>query len=151
MCFRKRHKAKRRVAPSYRLCRCGFRYERRKRKCPSCGKATVKRRVAKHAQTLRDDTYEDYLEIAKAIHGVTDESCNVCRKPRSKERRHDRDHDHKTGQPRGIACHLCNRSMPHWLDAHRAQLLADYLRRVEEHYTKPREPDCPSAANTTST
>lgn len=126
------------MAPSYRLCRCGYRYERRKRKCPSCGKAAPKRRVPKHAQTLRDHTYEDYLEVSRLIHGVADGSCCVCRRPKG-DRRHDRDHDHTTGNPRGLACHRCNRMMPREMDAHRAQLIANYLLRVEKFYTKPEE------------
>lgn len=128
------------MARAYVLCRCGARFERIKRKCPSCGKTRAKRRVPKHARTLRDDTYEDYVVVSKEIHGNGDESCDVCRKPKAEGRRHDRDHDHKTGNPRGLACHLDNRSMPHWLTAHRAQLIADYLKRVEDYYgnnTKP--------------
>ena len=125
------------MAPKYRLCpKCKYRYERIKQKCPNCAAARPKKRVPKHAETLRDHTYEHYVEISRLIHGVTDESCCACRRPKG-ERRHDRDHDHKTGNPRGLACHRCNRSMPHWMTAHHAQLIADYLKRVETYYTKP--------------
>lgn len=131
------------MAPRWTLCKCGARYERIKRKCPSCGKTRAKKRVPKHAQTLRDHSYEHYMEVSKAIHGVTDESCCVCRKPRSPERRHDRDHDHTTGNPRGLACHLCNRDMPRWMTAHRAKLMYEYLTRVDQYYlTKPKEDEC---------
>ena len=127
------------MAAKYRLCpKCKYRYERIKKKCPSCGKARPKKRVPKHAETLRDDSYEHYVQISKEIHGNGDGTCDVCRRPPSPTRRHDRDHDHNTGQPRGLACpgiHGCNRSMPHWLTAHRAQLIADYLKRVENYYT----------------
>lgn len=129
------------MPPKYRLCpKCKYRYERIKQKCPNCAAARPKKRVPKHAQTLRDHTYEDYINISKQIHGVEDESCCVCRKPKAEGRRHDRDHDHKTGNPRGLACHLDNRSMPHWLTAHRAQLIADYLKRVEDFYGKNTKP-----------
>ena len=133
------------MAPSNRLCACGYRYERRKRKCPSCGKAAPKKRVPKHAETLRDHTYEDYVEVSRLIHGVTDESCCVCRRPKG-HRKHDRDHDHKTGNPRGLCCHRCNRMMPHWMTPHLAQLVANYLARVHNYYlmqehTKPEGPN----------
>jgi hypothetical protein len=123
-------------------CRCGYRNERAKRKCLSCGKAKPKKRVPKHAETLRDDGYEHYVKVAEALHGVRDERCCVCGRPRSAERRHDRDHDHNTGKPRGLACVVCNKLMPHQLTAERAELIAAYLRRAEkysEHFTKPEE------------
>jgi hypothetical protein len=104
-----------------------------------CVERRPKRRVPKHAVTLRDDSYETYLEASRAIHGVTDESCCVCGKPRSQERRHDRDHGHLRGsesfaKPRGVVCVPCNRLMPRELTAARARLLAAYLERVEGWY-----------------
>jgi hypothetical protein len=108
-----------------------------------------------HKRTLRDDSYAAYVEIARLIHGVTDESCCVCSKPRSQERHHDRDHDHLTGRPRGLACagnRGCNILMVPWVtaavaqgiyiakqaarepDADRWYLIAQYLHRVEVYY-----------------
>ena len=121
------------MAPSYRLCRCGFRYERRKKKCPSCGKPAPKKRVPKHARTLQIHDYDYYKGVSKVLHGIEDESCNVCRKPRG-ERNLDRDHDHVTGNPRGLVCPLDNMLMKFTqLNAHRAQLIADYLKRAEAY------------------
>lgn len=128
------------MAPKYRLCpKCKYRYERVKRKCPSCGKARPKKRVPKHAETLRDHSYEFYCQVAEVLHGVKDERCCVCGKPRG-ERRHDRDHDHLTGFPRGLACVQCNRIMVHRLTIERAEQIVGYLKRAEkysEHFTKP--------------
>jgi len=90
--------------------------------------------VPKHARTLRDDSYDVYKKVNETIHGVSDESCGVCGKPRSQERRHDRDHDHRTGKPRGLACHICNRVMVRELTLERAQAIVDYLQRVQDHY-----------------
>jgi hypothetical protein len=113
--------------------------------------------VPRHARTLRDDSYAVYVQVARDIHGVTDESCCVCGKPRSQERRPDRDHDHKTGKPRGLVCPGvtgCNVLMLPWvtastargieaakfeadeLDAMRWSMIADYLERVETYYAR---------------
>ena len=119
------------MAKRYWLCRkCGTRLERTRRKC-ACGGKRPAPRVPKHARTLQTDSYERYVEVSKAIHGVSDESCCVCGKERSLERRHDRDHDHRTGNPRGLACHVCNRVMVKELTPERAQAVADYLSRAE--------------------
>lgn len=125
----------------YWLCRCGTRNEKPKRKCvnPDCSRSRPKKRVPQHARTLRDDSYEVYVKAAEEIHGVTDERCCVCGRPRSQERRHDRDHGHlkgdpSFGKPRGLACVSCNRLMPRELDLARARLIVAYLERVEAHY-----------------
>lgn len=132
---------RRTVAPKYRLCpKCKYRYERIKKKCPSCAAPRPKKRVPKHAVTLRDHNYEHYLAVSKEIHGNGDESCDVCRKPRSSNknnRRHDRDHDHVTGKPRGLACVTCNKLMVRDLTLERARRIVAYYERVEKHYTKP--------------
>jgi hypothetical protein len=79
------------------------------------------------------------VEIAKTIHGVEDESCCVCGRPRSLERRHDRDHDHlkgsvSFGKPRGLACVSCNRIMVRELTLERAEAICAYLRRVKTYW-----------------
>lgn len=108
------------------------------RKCQMCGLQTKpKRRVAAHAKTLRDDSYDKYLLLNEEIHGVQDE-CAVCGKPPSQERRLDRDHDHVHGRPRGLACHLCNRLMPKQLTLERARAVVAYLERVESFYESER-------------
>jgi hypothetical protein len=119
--------------------KCSHRNERAggRTKCQGCASTLPKRRVPKHARTLRDDSYAVYLKASAEIHGHTDESCDVCGKPRSQERHHDRDHDHTTGLPRGLACpgnQGCNALMPRWLTAARARAIADYLERVDAYY-----------------
>ena len=118
----------------YWVCRkCGERWERTKQKC-ACGRKRPAARVPKHARTLRDDTYQVYCDVNAVIHGVTDEACGVCGKPRGQERRHDRDHDHVTGHPRGLACVYCNKHMPRGLTLELARLVVAYLERVEVYY-----------------
>lgn len=123
----------------YWTCRkCSHRNERTSsRACGGCGERTKpKLRVPKHAVTLRDDPYTTYCKVNAAIHGVEDEACGVCGKPRSQERRHDRDHDHVTGNPRGLACVYCNKHMPRGLTLDLARLVVAYLERVEAHYAE---------------
>jgi hypothetical protein len=48
----------------------------------------------------------------------------------------DRDHDHLTGLPRGLACpgnQGCNALMPSQLTLERARLIVGYLERVEAY------------------
>jgi len=135
--------------PSTWKCKCGIRHARVRQKCPWCQMPRPPKRVQKHARILVGDTYPQFVQAARDIHGVTDESCCVCGKPRSQERRHDRDHDHKTGLPRGLACpgnQGCNALMPHWLTAERARLVYEYLRRVEEYEARRMAHSAPEVA-----
>ena len=85
-------------------------------------KRKAKRKPA-HMKAL-ELSYEQYIEINGGEH------CGICQSA-PKSRRLDRDHDHKTGRPRGLLCHLCNRALstrvtPEWLAA-----AALYLARHE--------------------
>lgn len=118
----------------YWACPCGTRNPRQNQRCtnPDCRKPRPKKRVPAHAQTLRDDPYELYVQTAQAIHGVTDESCCACGKPRTQERHHDRDHDHKTGQRRGLLCggnRGCNVLLLPYHTAAVARAIAEALER----------------------
>ncbi len=118
------------MARRYWLCKkCGTRHERTVRKCDCGGGARPKPRVPTHAKTLRDDSYEVYKKAAAEVHGIRDESCNICRRPRSQERKLDRDHDHKTGKPRGLLCVRCNRALVSWMTPEWLLAAAAYLQR----------------------
>jgi len=135
-----------------------------RRKCANtvCRATLPRPRRQLHAATLEDDSYTVYVEASREIHGVTDESCCACGKPRSPGRKHDRDHGHRKGQndygkPRGIVCggnQGCNVLMLPWVtaatargiskakfaadepDAVRWGLIAAYLARVETFYAR---------------
>lgn len=139
--------------------RCGHFNEPAHRNCrgEGCEGKRRKKRRPRNSEVLRGDTYSLFMQAAEQIHGVTDESCCVCGKPRSQERRHDRDHDHRTGKPRGLACPGntgCNMLMLPWVtasvaraiaktkgrlgepDAERWRMIADYLGRVDAFYAE---------------
>lgn len=118
----------------YWTCKCGHRNEVRtsSRKCQGCGGLTKpKRRVPKHAETLRDDSYEVYEALNQAVHAAERDACGVCGRPPSDNRRHDRDHDHRTGKPRGLACFRCNRELLRNGTLAEARLVVAYLERAE--------------------
>ena len=121
----------------YWTCRkCAYRNKRTaSRKCQGCGEATKpKRRVPKHAEVLRDTSYEMYERLSTTIHGGDPGSCGVCGKPRGESRRHDRDHDHRSGRARGLACWYCNRELLRNATLDHARAVVAYLERVEAFY-----------------
>jgi len=146
------------MAKKYVLCSCGTRNDRAggRSKCVTCAKPLRKLPQQRHKLILREG-YEPFLRAAREIHGVTDESCCVCGKPRPQEGHWDRDHDHITGVARGLACsgnQGCNVLMAKWVTAATARGIASakleagepdaarwlaimrYLRRVEDFYTQ---------------
>ena len=101
--------------------RCKLRNKRTTQLC-SCGTRRPAPRVPQHRRVLDSMPYEDWVERFG-------ERCGVCGRGRSEHRRLDRDHDHKTGNPRGLLCQRCNRALPSWVDAAWLRRAADYLER----------------------
>jgi hypothetical protein len=129
-----------RKARPYWVCRkCKYRNPSIKRKCLDCGTLKAKKKVNPKSKPV--DAYEHYRRVAEVLHGVHDERCCVCGKPKQDGRKHDRDHDHRNGNPRGLVCPLDNMLMKFTqLDAARAKLIWQYLERAEkypEFFTKP--------------
>jgi Recombination endonuclease VII len=103
---------------------CGKRNPGRKQKCVLCGGSRPVRRRAKHLVAL-EAPYEAYVALAGA------DRCGICLRPRSeRDRRLQRDHDHKSGRPRGLLCVRCNRALPHWMTAEWLRAAADYLEQA---------------------
>jgi hypothetical protein len=88
-------------------------------------RAAASRRKPKRAKALGVDA-EEYARRLREQGG----GCAICgAKP--KTRRLHVDHDHKTGEVRGLLCHRCNRALATWMDIgwlHEAQV---YLGRHE--------------------
>src|SRR5438094_7958796 len=122
----------------YVTCPNGHRNDRTggRRKCSfeGCGLPLRKSRGPKHAATLREDGYETYATLSQAIHASERDACAVCGRPKPGTRRHDRDHDHRTGKARGLACVRCNRELLRNGTLEEARLVVAYLERVESFY-----------------
>jgi hypothetical protein len=95
----------------------------RTRKCAACSKARQKRRRPAHLKAL-DLPYADYVVLNGG------ETCGVCGSAPSATRRLDRDHDHKSGKPRGLLCHRDNRLLASWVTPELLERAAAYLRRA---------------------
>lgn len=68
-------------------------------------------------------SYETYVEINDG------EFCGICgREPESGKRFH-RDHDHRTGKPRGVLCFPCNLQLKHSSTVEWLRAAASYLER----------------------
>jgi hypothetical protein len=115
----------------YWICRgCGYRNERAVVKCrgEGCQRRRPKKRIPKHAEVLRDMSYEAWELLSQQLHGGELGACGVCRKPKPEHGRHERDHDHRTGKPRGLACFVCNH---HLLRLHTVETLRACLAYME--------------------
>lgn len=104
--------------------RCGGINDIRARKCHTCGKPRPPRRKPKHLVAL-EAPYDYYIEITGG------ERCAICLcdRDRDKKRLH-RDHDHRTGRPRGLLCFRCNSALPSWVTPEWLRAAADYLERT---------------------
>jgi ribosomal protein S14 len=100
---------------------CRQRNPRIKQRCIRCGAPRPAVRTQKHMVAL-EAPYEYYVEITGG------ERCAICLRPRDpdKKRLH-RDHDHRTGRPRGLLCWKCNGALPEWITAEWLRAAADYL------------------------
>ena len=110
-------------------CRCGFAYDREtdrhRRKCPSCGAPRVPKSRPRHAATL-----ELPREVFVEANGGS-EACGICgAERRDGQKRFHRDHDHRTGRPRGIHCFPCNAALRPYMTAEWLEAAAAYVRRA---------------------
>ena len=101
--------------------RCGHVNENRHQVCRSCAKRKPARRRPAHLKAL-ELPYEDWVERFG-------EECGICG-ARPTTRRLDRDHDHRTGEPRGLLCHRCNRGLPAHITLEWLERAHAYLRRA---------------------
>lgn len=115
------------------LCRCGYRNEPAHVKCrgAGCGRRRPRRRVPTHARTLQELSFEEWAALSQRVHGGELYSCALCGRPPTEGRRHDRDHDHRTGRPRGLLCWKCNRELVRHITLEEARAVVAYFERAE--------------------
>lgn len=112
-------KRKNEVRTSSRTCQYG------------CGATKPKKRVPAKNLVLRDLGYEDWAALSVMIHGGELYACGVCQRPPKERRNNDRDHDHRTGEARGLACPRCNKELLRHSTLEEARAVVAYLERVE--------------------
>jgi len=101
---------------------CGTLNLRIKQRCTTCGGPRPKPRKPPHRAVLDAMPYDAWIERFG-------ERCGICGAEPSSTRRLDRDHDHATGEPRGLLCHLCNRTLGPRITASWLRAAAAYLER----------------------
>lgn len=100
--------------------RCGQLNPGRKRNCQACGLPRPALRRPKHMAAL-DLPYEHYVEINGGEH------CGICGKDPPPGKRHNRDHDHREGVPRGLLCFRCNAALRPYVTSEWLDLAAAFL------------------------
>lgn len=110
------------MARLWKCRKCGSPHARRYAKCQTVG-CSGKRPAPRQAahKAILSQPYEVWAE-------AFGEECGVCGRPPA-SRRLDRDHDHSTGEPRGLLCHRCNRALASWVTPEWLRLAATYLER----------------------
>jgi hypothetical protein len=96
-----------------------------------CGTTKPKKRPS---LAKPSDSYDVYELLSVTIHGGEPGACGVCGRPPKERRNNDRDHDHRTGKPRGLACPRCNKELLRHSTLEEARAIVAYLERVERWY-----------------
>ena len=100
--------------------------------CRPCHRTQNNEWKAKNPDKVRDSQLRsyygiglaDYVRMLDAQNGV----CAICQAPPLPNRNLDVDHDHDTGQIRGLLCNRCNKILGQAEDsAELLRLMADYL------------------------
>lgn len=97
-----------------------------KKKC-DCGTVRPATRRPAHLKAL-DLPREVFIEA----NGGT-ENCGICGDPPKAKRRHDRDHCHLSGKPRGILCPTCNGFLTVYVGRSRKMLSPAFLRAAADY------------------
>lgn len=109
--------------------RCGTDNPRVKQRCATCGGPRPAVRKPAHRAILDSMPYEAWEVRYGAL-------CNLCGAARSQKQRLCRDHDHKTGAPRGLLCVKCNRALPAWVTPQWLRRAAEYIEQSQRQHER---------------
>jgi len=117
-------------------CKCGHRNIARtsSKRCEACGEQTKPKPRTTKAKP--SDPYEVYELLSVTIHGGEAGACGCCGRPKPETYRHDREHDHKDGKPRGLGCFHCNNVLLRNHTLETLRMCVAYLERVEAYYAE---------------
>lgn len=104
---------------------CGQRNPKPKRKCSACGGHRAKKRAPKHRAVLDAMPYSMWV----ALYG---ERCGICGCPPKPGKKLHRDHDHRTGLPRGLLCFRDNSALRTYMTLDWMRRAVGYLERAEQ-------------------
>lgn len=90
--------------------------------CVGIDMKVLRRRLKRYGLTI-----QDYLDLLDA----QGSACQVCRRTFTRNRPACVDHDHRTGEVRGLLCSPCNRTIG---ELHED---AEWLQRAHDHLTDP--------------
>lgn len=113
--------------------------EPRTRKCGGCGTVRPKRKRPAHMAAL-DVPYEEYIYLNGG------EFCGICGALPKPGRRLNRDHDHRTGMPRGLLCWIDNKFLRVGMTVEWMRSAIAYLERAEE-WSSDRAPEDTGSAS----
>lgn len=116
------------AAKAWKCRKCEYRNRPRSRKCVSCGKLKPKKKIPAHMKVLSEMTYDDFVKLNGG------EFCWICREmgiPHREGRpfRYHRDHDHRTGEARGLLCWQHNSLLKSWVNPELLMAAYKYLTR----------------------
>jgi hypothetical protein len=107
------------------------------RRCNGCGEDTKRaERVSKTARVLRELSAAEWRELHCEIHSVDVDQCGICLKRSSEVGRLYREHNHTTGEARGLACFRCNKVILGRATELELRRAVAYLERVALHWTE---------------
>ena len=79
-------------------------------------------------------TREDFASLNVTIHAGTEDRCPCCGRDLVEDGMNQREHDHRTGWPRGLTCWYCNHQLLRNHTLETARMIVAYLERVERYY-----------------
>jgi len=102
----------------------------RRQICERCGKRRPPKKEPPHRAVLKAMSYDNWIILNGGEH------CGICGKV-EEGRRLCRDHDHKTGQARGLLCWTDNYHLRGWVTIEWLKAAIEYLERAEQLPSAP--------------